>query len=277
MIHLYGLYGGLALYAVATAFAIWSVRTGDRKGLQAARLGALFGAIDHIVYLVRLGIETRHFPVTGAIEAYVFLSTAIILVALILDWVRKWPVILVATLPLAAVTTLLAIALTSIPGQEPSSAVQVKGSVWTSLHVFTALGSYGAFAIAFVSSILYLIVQRQLKDHSATSMLGFMPPLETVARINRGSIAAGVLLLAGGLIVGYLQARNYLGKGPEWRNDPKIILTTVTLAAYVAILALGGRPAFKGRRAALASVLGFFLVMATFWASVFWSDFHRFH
>lgn len=271
------LYGGLVLYVLATAFAIWSVRSGDRRGLQTARFAALFGAIDHTVYLVRIGIETRHFPVTGAIEAYVFLSTAIILVALILDWMRKWPVILVATLPLAVVTTLLAVALTGVSLHESATTLQARAGIWTTLHVFTALGAYGAFAIAFVSSILYLIAQRQLKDHTSASFLGIMPPLETVARINRRSIAAGVLLLAGGLIVGYLQARNYLGKGPEWRNDPKIYLTTITLATYIAILTLSGRPTFKGRRAALASVLGFFLVMATFWASVFWSDFHRFH
>jgi len=271
-----GLYGGLVLYAVATALAVWSVRSGDRKGLQAARFGAVFGAIDHIVYLVRIGIRDGHFPVTGAIEAYVFLSTAIIVVALALDALRKWPVILVATLPLTVVTTLLAVALTSIPAQG-SPPPQAKSSLWTSLHIFTALGSYGAFAIAFVSSILYLIAQRQLKDHTSASFLGIMPPLETVARITRRSIAAGVLLLAGGLLVGYLQARNVYGIQSWWRNDPKIILTTLTLGAYAAILALSGRPTFKGRRTALASVLGFFLVMATFWASVFWSDFHRFH
>ena len=271
------LYGGLVLYAVATAFAIWSVRSGDRRGLQTARFAALFGAIDHLAYLVRLGVATSHFPVTGAIEAYVFLTTAIILIALLLDWMRKWPVILVATLPLAVVTTLLALALTGVPVQESPSTVEARSNIWTSLHVFTALGSYGAFAIAFVSSILYLIAQRQLKDHSSTPILGIMPPLETVARINRRSIAAGVALLAGGLVVGYLQARNFLGRGPGWRNDPKIYLTTITLAAYIAILALSGRPTFKGRRTALASVMGFFLVMATFWASVFWSDFHRFH
>ena len=83
------LYGGLVLYAMATAFAIWSLRTGDRRGLQTARFGAFFGAVDHIVYLVRLGAKTGHFPVTGAIEAYVFLSTAIILIALLLDWMRR--------------------------------------------------------------------------------------------------------------------------------------------------------------------------------------------
>jgi ABC-type uncharacterized transport system permease subunit len=270
------LYGGLVLYALATAFAIWSVRSGDRRGIQTARFAALFGAIDHIVYLVRIGIETRRFPVTGAIEAYVFLSTAIILTALLLDWMRKWPVILVATLPLAVVTTLLALALTGVPVQkEPPP--ETRSSLWISLHVFIALGSYGAFAIAFISSILYLIAQRQLKDHTSASFLGIMPPLETVARITRRSIAAGVVLLAGGLIVGYLQARHVYGIEKWWRNDPKIYLTTITLAAYIGILALSGRPTFKGRRTALASVAGFFLVMTTFWASVFWSDFHRFH
>ena len=270
------LYAGLALYVVATAFAIVSVRRGDPRGLQAARLCAILGAIDHIVYLVRLGIRTGHFPVTGAIEAYIFLSTAIIIIALLLDAIRKWPVILVATLPLAVVTTLLAIALSGIPAQKEPP-IETRSSVWTSLHVFTALGSYGAFAIAFVSSILYLIAQRQLKDHTSASFLGIMPPLETVARITRRSIAAGVALLAGGLVVGYLQARNVYGIEKWWRNDPKIILTTLTLAAYITILILSGRPTFKGRRTAMASVLGFFLVMATFWASVFWSDFHRFH
>lgn len=269
------LYSGLLLYAVAAGFAFWSLRSGDPRGLRAARLGALLGAIDHLVYLVRLGASTGRFPVTGAVEAYIFLSTAVILIALGLDWMRRWTSLVVATLPLSVITTLLALALTLVPEStaQPTPAVS---SLWTTLHVSTALGAYGAFAIAFVSSILYLIAQRQLKDHTAAAMLGLTPSLETVARVNRRSIAAGVVLLAGGLIVGYLQARHVYGLERWWRNDPKIYLTTLTLAAYVAILVLSFRPTFKGRRTALASAAGFLLVMATFWASVFWSDFHRF-
>lgn len=270
------LYGGLILYAIAAGFAAWAIRTGDRRGLQTARFGALCGAIDHIVFLVRVAARTGHFPVTGAIEAYVFLSTAIILLALLLDWMKHWTVLVVATLPLAVTTTLLALALAMLPERAPTP-MPPSSSLWTSLHISTALGSYGAFALAFVSSILYLIAQRQLKDHAAASILGLIPSLETVARINRRSIGAGVLLLAGGLLVGYLQARAVLGLGPQWRNDPKIYLTTFTLAAYLVILVLSGRPTFKGRKTALASVAGFVLVMATFWASVFWSDFHKFH
>ncbi|HEV3029334.1 MAG TPA: cytochrome c biogenesis protein CcsA, partial [Planctomycetota bacterium] len=222
------------------------------------------------------GARTGHFPVTGAIEAYIFLTTAIVLIALLLDWMKKWTSLVVAILPLAVVTTLLALALTLVP-EDAGRPMPTASSVWTSLHVSTALASYGAFAIAFVSSILYLIAQRQLKDHAAAAMLGLTPSLETVARVNRRSIATGIALLAGGLVVGYLQARHVYGIEHWWRNDPKIYLTTFTLASYVAILILSFRPTFKGRRTALASAAGFLLVMATFWASVFWSDFHRFH
>jgi ABC-type transport system involved in cytochrome c biogenesis permease subunit len=270
------LYVGLALYAAAGLASLWALRRGDPRGLHAARFGAFFGAVAHSVFLIRLGARTGHFPITGALEAYVFLSTAIIFLSLILDGLKRWTALVIATLPLALVTTLLALALTLSPTPEAGPPAGALG-VWTSLHIFTALGSYGAFALAFISSILYLIAQRQLKDHHATSALGLIPSLETVARLNLRSIAVGVVLLAGGLIVGYLQARQILGRGPEWRNDPKIYLTTITLAAYVAILLLSGRPNFKGRRSAMASVIGFLLVMTTFWASVFWSDFHKFH
>lgn len=271
-----GLLGGLVLYIVATAFAFWALKSGDRRGLVTARFGALFGALDHLAYLIKIGAQTGHFPVTGAIEAYVFLSTAVVFIALLLDGLRKWTVLVIATLPLAVVTTLLSLALTMVP-ESAGKPMPTASSIWTSLHVSTALGAYGAFAIAFVSSILYLIAQRQLKDHNAAAMLGLTPPLETVARINRRSIATGVLMLAGGLLVGYLQARQvYIGER-GWRTDPKIYLTTFTLLAYIAILVLSTRPFFKGRRTALASCAGFLLVMVTFWASVFWSDFHRFH
>src|SRR5436190_801531 len=236
---------------MATAFAIWSLRTGDRRGLQTARFGALFGALDHLIYLVRIGAKTGHFPVTGAIEAYVFLSTAVILIALLLDWMKKWTSLVVATLPLAVVTTLLALALTLVP-ENAGKPMPTPASLWTGLHVSTALGAYGAFGIAFVSSILYLIAQRQLKDHKTAAMLGMSPSLETVARVTRRSIAVGVALLAGGLLVGYMQARNVYGIESWWRNDPKIYLTTFTLAAYIVILVLSGRPTFKGRRTALA-------------------------
>jgi ABC-type uncharacterized transport system permease subunit len=126
-----------------------------------------------------------------------------------------------------------------------------------------------------VTGILYLVAQRQLKDRTLPSTLGLMPPLQTLARLNLRSMAAGAILMAGGILVGYAQARVVYNRDFD-RLDAKIILSTLTFVAYVVVLALNRRPDFRGRRTALASVAGFLLVMVTFWASIFWSGFHRF-
>jgi HemX protein len=265
------LYAGLLFYLYGTAFAFAAVKTGDARSLARARLGALIGAFDHALVLFSFGARTGHFPITSAFEAFLFLATVVSLLALILDWYKKLAVLIVGTLPLAVVTTVLALLL---PPTEASS--RSPSGVWTSLHIFIALGSYGAFAIAFVTGILYLVEQRQLKQHASASVLGLMPSLEAVARVNVRAIAVGAALLAAGIVVGYLMARKIHGLGADWRDDPKIILSTVTFAVYVTVLVLSARPAFKGKRTAVASVLSFFLVMVNFWASLYWSGIHRY-
>jgi HemX protein len=268
------LWSGWVCLVVATWNAFRSIRRGDRKELLSARICSGIAILSLTAELVAKGIRTAHFPIDGAAEGFLFLAVAITGTALLLDGLMGWSILLVATLPLSCVTVGLAWALTYAPsGPVPENL----SSLWLGLHIFTALGAYAAFAMAFISGILYLVSQRQLKVHTTGSIHGWMPPLETVRRLTRRAIVVGVLLQAGGLVVGYLQARKVMGLGADWRQDPKIWLTTVTLAVYVAILVLGERPSLKGRRTALASVAAFALVMLTFWASVFWSGFHRFH
>ena len=265
---------GVLMYALGAAAALATARSGDRRRLAQARLTGLLGALYHLAVLVSQGVRSGHFPVTGAPEAFLALAAASILVALGLDALRRFSVLLIGTLPLALVTSLLAAALLLAPGAD---APPVKGaaSAWTALHIFTALGAYLAFGFAFVAGILYLVAQRQLKDHRLSTTLGLMPPLQSIARLNLRSIAVGAVLLAGGILVGYAQARSVYNRQFD-RLDPKIILSTLTFAAYVVVLVMHRRPDFRGRRAALASVAGFLLVMVNFWASIFWSGFHNF-
>jgi ABC-type transport system involved in cytochrome c biogenesis permease subunit len=267
------LWAGLLFYVYGMAFAFSAVKTGDPRSLARGRLGALIGALDHAILLFSFGARTGHFPFTNAFEAFLFLSTVVTLLALILDWYRRLAVLVVGTLPLAVVTTILALFLA--PEAQPTAGPPTQG-VWTALHSFIALASYGAFAISFVSGILYLVEQRQLKQHATTSILGLMPSLESVARVNVRAIAVGAALLAGGIVVGYLRARKQFGTGPEWRVDPKILFSTATFLVYVVVLGLSARPSFKGRRTAVASILSFFLVIATFSVSLFGSGIHRF-
>lgn len=265
----------LAAYAAGSVAALRALRAGNPRGLCGARLFALAGVVSYAVHLGWAATAGDSLPVADAAEAFAFLSAASVAGALVLDWARKLSILTVATLPLGAVTSGLAVALwlssppgrPEVPGGSPGA--------WTVLHVLVALASYGAFALAFVTGVLYLVEHRQLKRHGAGSILGFMPSLETVSRLNVRAMAVGVLLLLAGLLVGYFQARELYRREFD-RLDPKILLTTLTFLTYLGVLILSARPAFKGRRTALGSILGFGLLMVNFWASVFWSDLHRF-
>lgn len=269
------LVAGVVMYLLGTIAGAVAVRKGEPRHLAQARLAALLGVLYHAVFLASLGLHRGHVPVTSAFEAFVFLSMAATAAALALDWQRGLGVLLVGILPLAFVTSAVALALEAVPPARPPAVHPASEGGWTALHVFTSLGSYGAFAVSFVCGILYLVAQRQLKQHALSAGLGMMPSLEAVARLNIRAIAMGAALLAGGILVGYAQARILYNRQFD-RLDPKIILSTLTFGVYVAVLALHRKPAFRGRRTALASIAGFLLVMITFWASVFWSDFHRF-
>lgn len=265
---------GVLMYGLGTLASAAAARTGDRRRLAQARLCGLLGAAYHLFVLVSLGARTGHFPVTGAPEAFLALSAVVTLVALAFDALRKLPILLLGTLPLSLATSILATALLVAPAPagppEPGMS-----SAWTALHIFTSLGAYGAFAFAFVMGILYLVAQRRLKEKDAASIFGLMPPLQSLSRLLLRAIAIGAALMAGGIVVGYGQAREVYNRAFD-RWDPKIILSTLTLVFYAAVLFLNSKPAFRGRRTALAAIAGFLLVMVTFWASIFWSDFHKF-
>jgi len=268
------LLGGLLAFAAGTAAAAGAARTGSPRRLAWVRAAALLGTALHAAFLAVTGARGGQFPVGNTAEAFIFLAAAVSAIALLLDAARGMPILLVAALPLALLTTILALALAGAPAGGPGA--PGLSSAVVALHAAGALAAYAAFAVAFASGIAFLVAQRQLKRHGSPPILGLMPSLETVGRVNARAIAAGVVLLAAGLVAGYLYARGLYPGQRGWRLDPKVFLTTITVAAYAAILALSRRPSFKGRRTAQASVAGFALVLVTFWANIFWSGFHRF-
>ena len=97
-------------YAIGTVLGISTIRSKGRNPLTVARWAAFMGTFMHLAFLILVGIRTGHFPVRSAFEAFIFLSMATLFFTLALDALRKIPVLVIATLPLALVTTLTAIA-----------------------------------------------------------------------------------------------------------------------------------------------------------------------
>lgn len=132
-------------------------------------------------------------------------------------------------------------------------------------HITCTLLSYTAFLAAFVSGVLFLIQERQLKRKHMGMLFHWLPSLERLDRINFLAIGAGFALLSLGTALGFVGAGRLLGRW--WTGDSKEILTVVLWSAYCLLWVVRLRSTLRGRRVAMLSILGFGLALFTFLAA----------
>lgn len=130
------------------------------------------------------------------------------------------------------------------------------------IHTVCSLLSYVAFLSAFITGILFLLQERQLKRKSVGALFHRLPPLEVLDEMNFRAIGAGFWLLTFGFLFGLWGSKQWLGQW--WTGDPKEYLTLVLWLAYLVLWLIRLRSTLRGRRVALLSVLGFSLVLFTF-------------
>ena len=128
-------------------------------------------------------------------------------------------------------------------------------------HTLCSLLSYAAFLIAFVTGILFLIQERQLKRRRVGWLFHRLPSLQTLDDLNFLAIGAGFGLLTLGLAFGVLESRALLGRW--WLGDAKEYLAMGVWASYLILWLMRLRATLRGRRVALLSVMGFSLVLFT--------------
>jgi ABC-type uncharacterized transport system permease subunit len=150
-------------------------------------------------------------------------------------------------------------AIAEIVGVRPSGAVMSFRGPWFVVHVVLAFLGYAGLTVAFAAGLMYLIQFRELKSKRFGAIFRFFPPLDTLDRIVRGSLVAGWAFLTLALAVGW--AWNARFGRPMSAGNPQIVWGVLTWLVFAAALGArlgGGRPA---RRAALASVVGFAVVV----------------
>ncbi|MBI4355855.1 MAG: cytochrome c biogenesis protein CcsA [Candidatus Omnitrophica bacterium] len=129
------------------------------------------------------------------------------------------------------------------------------------LHIALSIFSYGAFLIAFVSGILFLVLERQLKHKQLGRLFRWLPPLSLLDRLNYLSITIGFGAFSIGLVLGTILAVQSLGA--HWLSDGKVWLSMVTWVAYAVLWSIRVSSSLRGRKVAILSILGFSLVLWT--------------
>lgn len=139
-------------------------------------------------------------------------------------------------------------------------------AAWSWVHRVSAYGGAVAFAVAAAVGAMYLITNARLRRKDVVTTGPNFGSLERLEHFTRISVTLGFALLTIGLITGLIEVLDHGGTqrlGPHWFLNPKVLLAFAVWIIYALVLHAPINPSFRGRKAAMLSVLGFLIMVWT--------------
>ncbi|GHV06756.1 cytochrome c biogenesis protein [Campylobacterota bacterium] len=245
---------GLILLIFAFMTVLFPKASGSFKLLR-----LLFVAIVVLAFLFHtfaLGLRwyvSDHAPWSNGYESIIYIAWATLLAGLI--FARTSAFALPAATLMAGFTTMTA----HLSAMDPqiTTLVPVLKSYWLTIHVSVISGSYGFLGLSMLLGLIALAL------FALRRIWRLDYAIKDIMRINEMSMMFGLALLSIGNIFGAIWANESWGR--YWSWDPKETWTLISMIVYATILHLRFIPSAKSLYAlALASVLGFFVILMTY-------------
>ena len=125
-------------------------------------------------------------------------------------------------------------------------------------HVISNLLGIALFTLAFAAAVAYLLQERRLK-HKNFGGVELLPPVDALDRAEHRFLAAGFPLLTIGVLTGTIWAREIEAGGPAM--IARAVLSYASWALIGGVLLLRVAAGWRGRRAAVGTILGFGLTL----------------
>lgn len=220
--------------------------------------GAAIGFLAHTVSVVARYAVAGHFPVASPHEATSFFAWCIVALFLALEFRHKVGLLGAFIMPVALVLMVVA----SLLSREIRPLSPVLQSNWFGIHTVLAFAGDAAFALAFGVGIMYLVQEHYVKSKHLGGLFQRLPSLQSLDYINYRLITIGFPLLTLAIISGALWAQS--AWGGYWTWDPRQTWALVTWLIYAIILHSRLLAGWRGRRAAILSIVGFASILVAF-------------
>lgn len=255
MIHL------LAFLLYATGLVLWIrfLVSGARGDGPTAASAVVAGAV--VLHAIALGSFWARFdelPLAGpgaALSSLAFVGGLALLALLPLRQVDR---VGVALLPF--ITACLGIAL--LVGIRPSDQALAFQGAGFILHVTFAFLGYQGLALASSAGVLYLIQHHELKAKRMGRFFHFIPPLATLDLLGQVGVWVGFVALTLALAFGWAWTVQH--PGVLTLSDPKVLWAILSWLVFAVVLVVRRGKGRREYRSALASVVGFSVVLGSF-------------
>ncbi len=249
----------LLAYGVTTAVYLvffFSDRAGLRGGARCLFIG---GATLHSATILARLFEAGHTPITSQHETVSFFAWSIAVAYLSFRW--RYTVKNLGTF--VSGLTFLFMVIAALASSEMSPLPPALQSIWLPIHASVAVAADGFLALAFVGSVMYLLQERELKRKHFGLIYSRLPSLDSLDTLNHHCLTIGFSLMTLGIVTGSIWAKQ--AWGAYWHWDPKETWSLITWLLYAGLLHQRLTIGWRGRRAAIMTIIGFAAVLFTLW------------
>jgi len=257
----------LSFWCMLLSFVLFVFYSAFRKRLLSIPATAAFiiGFAALTAGIVMRTIISTH-PSFATMYEYALIVSWVISITFIVIYIRtKKPIYGLMISPVAVAVMVMA---SLLPKDITKQLMPALKSYWFYIHVALAAVSEGAFAFSTGASILYLIRERGRVDEDSLSLEGIEEMISRSIRI------AYPLFTIGALFAGAIWAKTAWGSFWSW--DPKETGSLIVWLYYTLLLHQEFRGRWRRRKLALAAIVGFALIIFSFFGNLFFGGLHSY-
>jgi ABC-type uncharacterized transport system permease subunit len=249
-------------FLAAIAHTVLEIRHRVFQPLRFTFLAVGLGFIFQTAFLSVRGHALGRCPITNLFEVIIFVAWSAALFYLVVGPAYRLSLMGAFTAPLVVILQLIALL---APIDRPHRAKLAVNS-WLEFHASMSLVAYGAFALACIAGVMYLVQERQLKTHHLHSIFYRLPPLTHLFSAIVRLLWWGFVLYTLGLISGF-----FVGEPLPWTQ---IVCATGVWILYALILQGRYLRWFAPKRVAALCIIGFSAALTLLWGITFTAQTH---
>jgi len=248
----------LTFYLLATIAGVVEIFRKKKGTSKAVLYLAMIGFLCHTANIIVRYVQGGHIPVTNMHEATSFFAWCIAILFFFHEYRYKPRLLSSFIMPFVFIIMFLS----AVFPREIGTISPVLKSYWFGIHVVLAFLGDAAFAMACGIGIMYLIQERNVKSKHINNLFLKLPSLQVLDELNYHLITIGFPLLSLAIITGVIWANT--AWGTFWRWDPKEVWSLITWFIYALVLHLRLTLGWRGKKAAILSIIGFAIVIFAF-------------
>ena len=220
------------------------------------------GFVFQTVFLSIRGHALGRCPLTNLFEVFIFLAWSVALIYMLVGPAYRLSLMGAFTAPLVVLLQGFAL-IAPIDVRHP---IKVPANSSLEFHASVSLIAYGAFALACIAGVMYLVQERQLKTHQLRSIFYHLPPLTDLFAAITRLLWVGFILYTVGITSGFFTGR------PLPRLQ--IVAAIAVWLLYAAILQGRYFRRMAPKRVAALCIVGFSAALTLLWGITFSAQTH---